>query len=94
VKKTISLILSLIMVISICGINAFAVDETASAAEKTGIAVFEFDEAALLQQMQVAATSSSTKNLTKDFVSTSATGTVYTIGQYVDFSSLPGGAKI
>lgn len=90
-KKLVSILLSLLMVFSIMSTTAFAADNSVENASDV-----KTIEVSLADVITAAANPTSSKDLAKDFAtSTGQTGTIYSIGQYVDFSSaIPAGSTI
>lgn len=89
-KKILSLVLSLLMV-SVSSISAFAAEPVAEKNSNT-----KQIEVSLEEVLSSVASSSYTKDLSKDYAtSTGQTGTITSVGQYVDFSQvLPAGSKV
>ena len=87
-RKAISLLFVLVLAFPFC------VPVSALAAPDTKVAEIALSDV-LIQPDAAAANPTKTKDLARDFASSSATGTIKSIGQFVDFSSvIPSGSTI
>jgi hypothetical protein len=93
-KRTLPIFLSLVLIFGFFSVNAFAAEEVPVGGDRVGVAVIDIGESAITPLTVTRAVSGSTKSLAKDMASSSGTGTIYSIGQFVDFSGLPSNATI
>jgi hypothetical protein len=93
-KRTLPIFLSLVLIFGFFSVNAFAAEEVHVGGDRVGVAVIDIGESAITPLAVTRAVSGSTKSLAKDMASSSGTGTIYSIGQFVDFSGLPSNATI